>query len=89
MTKPLIVVNFKVYREAEGAKALQLARMCESVSRSSGVTIIACPPVSELGYVARSVDIPVFSQNADPHAPGSSTGWMTPSMIRASGASGT
>ena len=83
------MVNFKVYAEAEGPKALRLAEICESVSRDSGVVIAVCPPVSELGTVARNVDIPVMSQNADPHVPGSSTGWVTPSMIRASGAVGT
>lgn len=85
----MIVVNFKVYREVEGAQALSIAKMCQEVAESSGITIIACPPVTELGYVARNVNIPVYSQNADPHAPGSSTGWMTPSMIKASGAAGT
>jgi len=88
-SKPLIVVNFKVYREAEGTKARDLAKICASVSRDSGVRIAVCPPMAELAYIARSVDIPVYSQNADPHAPGSSTGWVTPSMIRAAGPVGT
>ena len=87
--KPLIVVNFKVYREVEGTKALDIAKICGSVSSDSGITIAVCPPSAELGYVSRNVHIPVFSQNADPHAPGSSTGWMTPSSIKASGAVGT
>jgi triosephosphate isomerase len=85
----VIVVNFKVYQEVEGPKAIDMAMMCQEVSVSSGVTIIACPPVTELGSVARNVKIPVYSQNADPHVPGSSTGWVTPSMIKASGAKGT
>ena len=88
-SKPLIVVNFKVYREAEGTKASDIARICASVSKESGIKIAVCPPMTELGHIARSVDIPVFSQNADPHAPGSSTGWVTPSMIKAAGAVGT
>ncbi|MCL2607938.1 MAG: triose-phosphate isomerase [Methanomassiliicoccaceae archaeon] len=89
MTKPIIVINFKAYTEAEGPNALKLAELCASVSSESGAVIAVCPPVSELGAVARSVNIPVFSQNADPRVPGSSTGWMTPSMIKASGAAGT
>ena len=89
LSRPLIVVNFKVYREVEGVRALDIARMCEDVSRSSGIMIAVCPPLTELGYVARNVGIPVFAQNADPRAPGASTGWMTPSMIKASGAVGT
>jgi triosephosphate isomerase len=86
---PVIVVNFKAYREVEGTGSLDIAGMCESVSKETGVLIAACPVTTELGYIARSVDIPVFSQNADPHSPGAFTGWVTPSMVKASGASGT
>jgi len=89
LKRPVIVINFKVYREVEGSNALEMAKACESVSRDTGVNIIACPPMTELAYVARNVKIPVFSQNANPRAPGSSTGWVTPSMIRAAGAAGT
>jgi len=89
LSKPAIIVNFKVYREVEGVAALEIARLCEDVARTSGITIAVCPPMTELGAVARNVGIPVLSQNADPRAPGSSTGWATPSMIRAAGAVGT
>lgn len=86
---PAIVVNFKAYREVDGDGSLKLAQICESVSKDSGVSIAVCPPMVELGTVARAVDIPVFAQNADPHAPGSSTGWVTASMIKSTGAVGT
>ena len=89
MKRPVIVINFKVYREVEGMHALEMAKACESVSRETGANIIACPPMTELAYVARNASVPIFSQNANPRAPGSSTGWVTPSMIRAAGAAGT
>ena len=89
LSKPVIAVNFKVYREVEGENALKIARICEEVSKESGIKIIACPPMTELGVVARNVSIPVFSQNADARAPGSSTGWVTPTMIKTTGAVGT
>ena len=92
MTKfktPTIVVNFKAYKEVDGEGALRLAQICESVAKESGVNIAVCPPMVELGTVARAVSIPVFSQNADPHAPGSATGWVTASMIKSTGAIGT
>ena len=89
LSKPVIAVNFKVYREVEGENALMIAKLCEEVSKESGIRIIACPPMTELGTVARNVNIPVFSQNADAHAPGSSTGWVTPTMIKTAGAVGT
>lgn len=89
LSHPMIVVNFKTYREVEGPHALEIARICESVSKESGICIAACPPITELGAVARGVGIPVLSQNADPYAPGSATGWSTPSLIRSTGAIGT
>ena len=89
LSKPVIAVNFKVYREVEGENALRIARICEEVAKESGIKIIACPPMTELGVVARNVNIPIFSQNADARAPGSSTGWVTPTMIKTTGAVGT
>jgi len=86
---PVIVVNFKAYAEAEGTGSLSAAMICESISDETGVSIAVCPAMTELGYVARNINIPVFSQNADPYAPGPSTGWITPSMIKSSGAFGT
>lgn len=86
---PVIVVNFKAYREIEGDKAIELARICEQVFEESGVSIAVCPPITELGVVARSVNIPVLSQNTDAHAPGSATGWVTASMVKSTGAVGT
>ena len=85
---PVIIVNFKAYREVDGNGALELARICESVAKESGVSIAVCPPVVELGTVARSVSIPVLSQNVDAYAPGSATGWITASMVKSTGAVG-
>lgn len=89
LSKPVVIVNFKVYREVDGIGATELAKICEAVSKENGVRIAVCPPMVELGAVAREVGIPVLSQNVDPHAPGSSTGWVTPSMVKATGAYGT
>lgn len=86
---PAVIVNFKAYREIEGDSALGLARICEQVSEESGVSIAVCPPITELGVVARNVNIPVLSQNTDAYAPGSATGWVTASMVKSTGAVGT
>ncbi len=89
LNHPSVIINFKVYSEVDGVNALALAKICEQVAEETGAAIAVCPPMTELGYVARSVNIPVFSQNADPRTPGSGTGWTTPSMIAATGAIGT
>ncbi|MDR3282017.1 MAG: triose-phosphate isomerase [Candidatus Methanoplasma sp.] len=89
MSKPVVIVNFKAYREVDGKGADTLATACAAVSEETGARIIAVPPTVELGRVARLVGIPVFAQNVDPYAPGSATGWITPSMVKACGAVGT
>jgi len=86
---PAIIVNFKAYREVEGDSALRIALDCQAVAEASGVNIVACPPMTELSRVARAVKIPVMAQHSDPKNPGSATGWVTPEMIRSSGAIGT
>lgn len=86
---PAIIVNFKVYTEVEGDNALRIALDCQTVAEESGINIVACPPMTELSRVARAVRIPVLAQSADPKPPGSHTGWVTPEMIRQSGAMGT
>lgn len=89
ISKPAIIVNFKAYGETERGGALALAKACEAVSEEAGVTISVCPPTVDLGYISRNVSIPVLSQNVDPHTAGSATGWITPSMVKGCGASGT
>jgi len=86
---PAIIINFKVYSEIEGQKALYLAQICNRIADETGANIIACPPMVELSYVADQVEIPVYSQNVDPKKPGSGTGFTTPSLVKAAGATGT
>ena len=82
-------MNFKVYSQVEGEGALRLAKACAKVAEESGVSIAACPPMPELSLVAREAQVPVFSQNVNPRKPGSGTGYVTPSAVKAAGAFGT
>ncbi len=85
----VVIVNFKAYAEVDGPKAADLAAACEEIAKESGAQIIVCPPMVETAFVASAVGIPVFSQNVDPKKPGSATGWVTPSMVKACGCRGT
>lgn len=86
---PVIVVNFKTYPEASGVKAVELAEACSRVATETGASIVIAPPMMDLAFVARSVDIPVFAQHLDSVASGSTTGHMTVENAKASGAKGT
>ena len=89
MSVPPVIVNFKVYSEAEGTRALTLGKICQKVSRESGVDIAICPPMISLGVIAHALRIPVYSQNVDPLKPGSGTGYVTPSMLHSTEVRGT
>ncbi len=89
MASPAVIVNFKVYAEAEGDRAFNLARTCQKVSKETGVEIAVCPPMISLGVMAHAMEIPVYSQNVDPLTPGSGTGFVTPSMLHSSYVKGT
>ncbi|MGB9709551.1 MAG: triose-phosphate isomerase [Infirmifilum sp.] len=86
---PLILINFKSYREASGKKALELARTAQKVSRDTGLTIAVAPQLTDLHFVAANVEIPVFSQHVDDVPPGSYTGHVTLEAVKDAGAIGT
>lgn len=89
MNTPVILVNFKVYNEIYGIKGLELAKLCQKVSEKTDVNIAIAPSITDLGYIAEKVPIPVFSQCAHNIKPGNGTGKITLEGIKASNAVGT
>ena len=88
MRLPILIINMKVYPEVLGKRALELAKVAESVSRELGVSIAVAPPVTELRLVAENVEIPVYAQSGDPVEPGARTGHVPLEFIKETGASG-
>ena len=88
MRLPILIINMKVYPEVLGKRALELAKVAESVSRELGVSIAVAPPVTELRLVAENVEIPVYAQGGDPVEPGARTGHVPLEFIKETGASG-
>ncbi len=89
MKTPVIIVNFKTYRQATGENAVMLAKACEKVAKASGVNIVAAVQAADIYRVASSVKIPVFAQNVDSIAYGKNTGFILPESVKEAGASGT
>lgn len=85
----MIIVNYKAYEEVEGSRGAMISGICEEVAKESGVSIVVSPPQVQLSSTASLVDIPVLAQHVDAFTPGSRTGWITPSMVKAAGAKGT
>jgi len=86
---PVIIVNYKAYEEVEGSRGAMISGICEEVAKESGVSVAVSPPQVQLSSTASLVDIPVLAQHVDAFTPGSRTGWITPSMVKAAGAKGT
>ena len=85
---PIIVLNFKTYKEATGSNALALAKIAEKVANETGVEIAVAPQNIDLHRVASSVSIPVLAQHVDPVPPGSYTGHVTVEAVKEAGATG-
>jgi len=86
---PIILINFKTYREATGENALKLAQTAEKASLETEVCIGLAPQLTDIAQVARLVTLPVFAQHIDPITPGSFTGHVLPESVKKAGATGT
>lgn len=86
---PLIIVNFKAYKQATGRNAVKLAKACERVSKEHKVNIIVAVETADIHLVSSKVHIPVMSQHIDFYDFGSHTGSVIPEDVRYNGAIGT
>jgi len=84
----LIVLNFKVYDESTGEKAVALAKACDAVAAETGANIIAVPQFSDIYRVRQAVRIPVYAQHIDDVKFGGYTGSVLPEAVKAAGATG-
>lgn len=88
MKLPLILTNFKTYESATGVNALALAKTHSKVASETGKTFAVAVQPTDIGLVAREVDIPIFAQHCDAVGFGSHTGWLLPEALKQAGASG-
>jgi triosephosphate isomerase len=89
MKTPVIILNFKTYRESSAERGLALARTCEEVAQETGKSIVIAPQQIDLSLIAREVGIPVLAQHVDPVGEGSYTGHISPAAVKETGAMGT
>ncbi len=98
--KPLILINFKLYPEAVGQKAVSLAKKIAKAAKARDkqrkkgkqrkqYQIAIAPPLLELEHVCKAVSIPVFAQHLDPNEYGAHTGSITAQEVKKLGAVGT
>lgn len=89
MKTPVIILNFKTYRESSAGRGLALARTCEEVAQETGKSIVIAPQQIDLSLIAKEVSIPVLAQHVDPIGEGSYTGHISPAAVKETGAIGT
>ena len=89
LQKPMIIVNFKTYRESTGKNAIEIANEAEKVHKETNILVGVAPQVADIAAVAKAVKIPVFAQHIDPMDPGSFTGHVLAESVREAGAVGT
>lgn len=88
MKLPLILINFKCYKEATGKNALKLAKTCEKVEKEYGINIGVAPQFTDLYQISKKVKIPVFAQHADAIEYGAFTGHVSPLALKELGIKG-
>ncbi len=89
--KPLILINFKNYKEASGKKGISLARRVALV-RTDKYEIAVAPSLLMMGEVAKSVKnagLSIFAQHADSVTYGKFTGSVSVKELRELKANGT
>jgi triosephosphate isomerase len=87
--RPVIVVNFKTYPQATGAKAEQLAKMCEKIAKKHDIDIRVAVQAADIYRVCHAVSIPVYAEHVDPIDPGRHTGYILAADVKTEGAVGT
>jgi triosephosphate isomerase len=86
--RPIVIINYKTYKQGTGEHAVKLAKVCEQVAKEHGIDMRIAVQATDIALVSRAVDIPVYAQHVDPLDPGKTTGWLTAHAIKAAGASG-
>ena len=74
--KPLIVINFKTYKQ--GKAAIKLAKVIEKVSRN----IIIGVQASDIYEIAKATKLKVYAQHVDWQKPGRHTGFILPEAVK-------
>ncbi len=85
---PIIIVNFKSYKEATGKKAMILAKACDHVAENTNANIAIAPQLLDIERIYEIVDIPILAQHVDPVELGAKTGYALPEAVKAAGAIG-
>jgi triosephosphate isomerase len=81
--KPILIINFKIYKESTGNNALELAKIAEKVAKEENIEIALAVNAIDLQKIKENVEIPVYAQHVDGVELGANTGFISVEMIKA------
>ncbi|MBU0457542.1 MAG: triose-phosphate isomerase [Nanoarchaeota archaeon] len=87
-SKPLVLINFKTYKEAAGKKALFLAKQLVGI-KENRYEIIVAPSLLTIKEIAERTKLKIFSQHADNVTLGAHTGSISIEELISIGVKGT
>jgi len=82
MRKPVVIVNFKTYRQ--GMAAIRLAREVQKFSKD----IIIGVQATDIYETTKATKLKVYSEHVDYQEPGRNTGYILPEAVKADKAKG-
>jgi len=88
VAKPFVLVNYKIYRESTGRRALDLTRALASAAAGARADVAVAVQAADIRLVAGATPLPVWAQHADGAKPGVGTGAALAEALAEAGARG-
>ncbi len=73
----MIFLNFKLYKETFGQKAIEMAKICKKVEDEIGIKIYPVVSALDAYRIKKEVEIDVIVQNIDEYDEGAKTGYVS------------
>lgn len=87
--RPVVIVNYKVYPQATGRRAIEFTRALARAAEGARVTLSVAPQAADLHRVAAEFpSLLVLAQHVDPVEPGNGTGATLVEAVQDAGAQG-
>jgi len=83
----MILINFKIYRETFGDKAIELGKIIKEIADKSGIRVIVTASALDALRLA-DLGLEVWLQNVDEYGDGKHTGWISANQALSLGIKG-
>lgn len=84
----MILINFKIYQETFGDKAIELAKSIKEITAGSKTEIVITASALDAYRLKEATGLPIWLQNVDQYDQGKHTGWISSSQALALGIDG-